>query len=95
MRPLYDARVSDLGPGDLVQVECTACGHSELLTAALLGTAGLRPHTVIMELVRRMRCRECDTRGQDDFYLNHSTQTLGFMRHVGSRAPPGALYHQG
>jgi hypothetical protein len=31
MRPLYDARISDLGPGDFVHVEC-ACGHSELLT---------------------------------------------------------------
>jgi hypothetical protein len=34
MRPLYDASVRDLGPGDLVQVECTFCRHSELLTAA-------------------------------------------------------------
>jgi hypothetical protein len=30
LRPLYDARLEDLGPGDLVQVEC-ACGHIMLL----------------------------------------------------------------
>jgi hypothetical protein len=42
MRPLYDARISDLGPGDLVAVEC-ACGHTETLTAAMLATAGVRP----------------------------------------------------
>jgi hypothetical protein len=35
MRPLHDARISDLGSGDLVQVEC-ACGHAELLTATLV-----------------------------------------------------------
>jgi hypothetical protein len=38
MRPLYDARISDLGTGDFVHVEC-ACGHTELLTAAMLATA--------------------------------------------------------
>jgi hypothetical protein len=63
MRPLYDARVSDLGPDDLVKVECV-CGHAELLTAAMLRTAGLPEHTVIVDLQRRMRCRECDERGK-------------------------------
>jgi hypothetical protein len=56
--------VRDLGPDDLVHVECIACRHSELLTAAMLATAGLLPHTVIVDLERRMRCRECDARGQ-------------------------------
>jgi len=40
MRPLYDARIGHLGPGEFVQVEC-ACGHTELLTAAMLATAGV------------------------------------------------------
>jgi hypothetical protein len=31
MVPLYAARIEDLGPGDLVQVQCSACGHEELL----------------------------------------------------------------
>jgi hypothetical protein len=56
MVPLYAARVSDLGPRDLVQVECP-CGHSELLTAQMLATAGVAAE-------HRMRCRECDERGR-------------------------------
>ena len=26
MKPLYAARIEDLGPGDFVKVECAACG---------------------------------------------------------------------
>ena len=37
MVPFYAARVSDLGPGDFVHVECS-CGHTERLTAAMLAT---------------------------------------------------------
>jgi hypothetical protein len=68
MRPLYDARISDLGPGDFVQVEC-ACGHRELLTAHMLATAGLPPYEVIVQLGRRMRCRECDAKGRVDISI--------------------------
>src|SRR5271154_2995355 len=64
LRPLYDARVRDLGPDDLVLVECLRCDHSERLTALMLKTAGLPPHAVIKDLDRRMRCRECDARGR-------------------------------
>ena len=32
----------------------------ELLTRAMLTTAGLAPHDLIRDLSRRMRCRECD-----------------------------------
>src|SRR4029077_8913125 len=46
MRPLYDARIEDLGPGDFVHVEC-ACGHIERLTAAMLTTASVGPTTKI------------------------------------------------
>jgi hypothetical protein len=63
MRPFYDARVSDLGPGDFVQVEWV-CGHTELLTAAMLATAGLPPYEIIVHLAPRMRCRECDEKGR-------------------------------
>ena len=63
VRPIYDARVSDLGAGDLVHVECP-CGHSELLTAAMLGTAGVAPHVKVVDLSHRLRCRECDARGK-------------------------------
>jgi len=31
MRPLFDARIEDLGPGDFLKVECAACGHDEMI----------------------------------------------------------------
>ena len=65
MRPLYDARLEDLGPGDVVKVECV-CGHTELLTAAMLRTAGLPEYEIIVRLQRRFRCRLCDERGKVD-----------------------------
>jgi hypothetical protein len=42
LRMLYEARLEHLGPGDLVKIECS-CGHSELLTAAMLAIAGVKP----------------------------------------------------
>ena len=63
MVPLYTARIEDLGPGDLVKVECV-CGHSELLTAQMLGTAGVKPFQNILDLQFKLRCRECDKRGR-------------------------------
>jgi hypothetical protein len=63
MRPYYDARVEDLGAGDVVQVEC-ACSHIERLTGPMLLTAGVAPHQPIRDLERRLRCRECDAKGK-------------------------------
>lgn len=43
MVPLYAARVSDLGPGDFLRVECV-CGHEMLIPhASLLHGLRLRP----------------------------------------------------
>ena len=63
MRPLYDARLEDIGPTDLVVVECV-CGHTELLTAMMLRTAGAAEHRKILDLQTHMRCRECDELGK-------------------------------
>ena len=63
MRPLYDARVSDLGPDDRVKVEC-ACGHLEYLTGAMLTTAGLPPYMTILDIRPRLKCRECRWKGR-------------------------------
>ena len=49
--------------GDLVELKCV-CGHSEALTASMLATAGMKPHETIMDLQRRLWCRECDERGR-------------------------------
>jgi hypothetical protein len=63
MRALYEARLEDLRPGDLVNVECV-CGHAELLTASMLASAGVKPHQTILDLQLKPRCRECDVRGK-------------------------------
>lgn len=63
MRALYQARVEDLGPDDVLLVEC-ACGHREKLTALMLRTAGVAPETKVIDLQRRMKCRECRWKGR-------------------------------
>ncbi len=64
MKPLYAARLEDLGPGGFVKVECV-CGHDELIPAVgLLQGMGLSPDTPVMSLAQRMRCRECDAKGR-------------------------------
>jgi len=45
-RALYQARVEDIGEGDVLVVECECgCGHVEELTPAMLATAGVKPYT--------------------------------------------------
>ena len=41
MVPLYTAKIEDLGSGDFVKIDCTACGHTALLTPASLTPLGL------------------------------------------------------
>jgi hypothetical protein len=65
MVPLFAARIEDLGPDDAVKVEC-GCGHIEFLTAAMLATAGLPPYTKVLDLKRRLKCRECRWKGRAD-----------------------------
>jgi hypothetical protein len=63
LKALFEARVEDLGPGDFVIVECR-CGHSLPIAAStLLHGLRLQPYERIMDLERRLRCRECDQRG--------------------------------
>jgi hypothetical protein len=66
MVPLYAARIQDLGPGDFVKVECTACRHVELLAPDKLRIKGvpLPPYTPVLDLERQLRCRECDAKGK-------------------------------
>ena len=66
MVPLYAARIEDLGPGDFVKFECAACGRDELLAPDALRIKGvpLPPYTPVLDLERRLRCRECDARGR-------------------------------
>ena len=66
MVPLYAARIEDLAPGDYMLVQCTACGHDELLTSDQLRVKGVQlpPYTPVLDLERRLRCRECDAKGK-------------------------------
>ena len=57
MVPLYAARIEDLAPGDLVRVECAACGHDVLITrTALLQGLRLQPTDRVLDLEHRLRC---------------------------------------
>ena len=65
MRALFEARLSDLGSGDFVKVECIACGHGELIPAnSLLQGLRLPPYTPVLDLEALLRCRECDAKGK-------------------------------
>jgi len=46
MGPLHAARIEDLGPGDLVPVECAACGHDVLIPPG--GLLRLAPTTRVL-----------------------------------------------
>ena len=63
MRGLWECRLEDIGQYDRVKVEC-ACGHLQLLGADYFKAGKLPGYQRIVELERRMRCRECDERGK-------------------------------
>lgn len=65
MVPLYNARVRDLGPGDCVKVVCYSCGHETLIPPNVLRDGlHLAPHMSVLDLERKLRCRECDAKGK-------------------------------
>jgi hypothetical protein len=64
MQPLYLARIEDLGRGDFVRVDRTACHHVALLTPEFLLRLGLSPWAKVLDLKARVRCRGCGARGQ-------------------------------
>jgi hypothetical protein len=60
MRPLYAARLEDLGPKNRIKVECAAYRRVSLIAATGLG---LPPKTALLDLkpsvtVPRMRCSQ-------------------------------------
>ena len=63
--PLHAVRVEDLGPGDFVKIECSACGLDLLIPPkGLLHGLRLPPSMPVLDLESRFRCRECDARGK-------------------------------
>jgi ribosomal protein S27E len=67
MQPLYLARIEDLGRGDFVKVDCTACHHVALLTSGALLKLGLRHAAKVLDLKERVRCRGCGVRDEPSF----------------------------
>jgi hypothetical protein len=61
---LYVARIEELGPGDFVKVDCSACSHTALLAPAFLARLGLAPRQRVLDLKDRVRCRGCGLRGR-------------------------------
>jgi hypothetical protein len=68
MKPLSDARIGDLGPGDFVKVECI-CGHSELIPHSGL-QEGLRlpPPMPVLDL---RKPRQSEILNQDPSRILH------------------------
>lgn len=58
---------------DVVHIECP-CGHVELLSAAMLATAGLPPYTPVLDLKRRLRCHECRWKGRAEVSVRWGAQ---------------------
>jgi hypothetical protein len=56
MLPLYAARIDDLGPGDLVKVDCAACHHVAVLPPDALLRNGLSPAAKVLDVKGRLRC---------------------------------------
>jgi hypothetical protein len=63
-RCLPTVPTEDLGPSDLVKIDCTACSHTALLTPAFLTRLGLKPRHRVLDLKDRVRCRGCGVRGR-------------------------------
>ena len=63
MVPLYAARIADLA-GDFAKSNASLAGTHELLSPDRLRIRGvpIAPATLIMDLERWFRCRECDAR---------------------------------
>lgn len=70
MRPLYDARIGDLGPGDLLKITCQACSHVMRVQRDYLARFHrMEPYQPVLSLQRRFSCRRCRTRGHVDISI--------------------------
>jgi hypothetical protein len=87
MVPLYAARIEDLGPGDFLKIDCSACSHTALLTPAFLSRLGLDPRSKVLDLPKRVQCRGCGVRGRAVVSVKWGKSAgldLSFCRPLGS-----------
>jgi len=82
MVPLYLARIEDLGPGDLVKIDC-ACSHTALLTAESLLRLGRGNREKVLDLKDRVRCRRCGVRAEPWYPSNGRRKWASAERHRG------------
>jgi hypothetical protein len=61
VRPLYAAKLEDLGPAGRIKVECGGCKRVGLIAAAGLG---LPSHTAVLDLKHVLRCQGCGAKGR-------------------------------
>jgi hypothetical protein len=61
VRPLYVAKLEDLGPDDRIKVECGSCKRVGLIAAIGLG---LPPSTSVLDLKHWLRCQGCGAKGR-------------------------------
>jgi DNA-directed RNA polymerase subunit RPC12/RpoP len=59
--PRYAIRLGDLRHWHVVTVTCPTCGHKGRVDATALGR-GRPDHTRLMDLERKLRCRQCGNR---------------------------------
>jgi hypothetical protein len=76
VRPLYAAKLEDLGPADRIKVECGGCKRVGLIAAAGLG---LPPHTAVLDL-----CTGCVARVAA-LVAGLASLSFGRTRHRGCR----------
>jgi hypothetical protein len=93
MVPLYAARIEDLGPGDYIRVQGTACGHDELLMSDQLRIKGvsLPPYTPVLDLEPLVRCRKCDAKGKAVVSVRWGDPPCDFRAHCQYREDFGIL----
>ena len=92
MVPLYSARIENLGPGDTSGSGAWRAVTDELLTVDQLRVKGLcrvLPETLVMDLERRFRCRECDARGRRSYRLGGVKLNKALMVLCGVSPPEG------
>jgi hypothetical protein len=61
VRPLYAAKLEDLGPTDRIKVECGGCKRVGLIAAAGLALPG---YTAVLDLKHWLRCQGCGVKGR-------------------------------
>ena len=64
MKPLYAARLYDLGPHDRIKAVCRLCRRGNSMPADFIIRLGIASSTKVLDLVSVLRCQGCRWRGR-------------------------------